>query len=218
MARLALSERPTRNRIGQYRNNHCFSQIVICGDCGEIFRRVHWNNRGKRSIVWRCASRLENTGVFCDARTVLESIIEQVLITAINTTLKSRDSFLATLQNNIAIVLSQKNDAAIEDIEKKIEEMQILLLKLASAHADIKQVTAEIYRLRDEKQKALVENAGRDDLRKRIAEMSIFLRKQPTVIKEYDEKLVRRLIDKVTVYEDRFEVVFRSGVTVEVEG
>jgi hypothetical protein len=29
-----------------------------------------------------------------------------------------------------------------------------------------------------------VENVGRDDLRKRNAEMSIFLRKQPTVIKE----------------------------------
>jgi hypothetical protein len=47
--------------------------------------------------------------------------------------------------------------------------------------------------------------------------MSILLRKQPTVIKEYDEKLVRRLIDKVTVYEDRFEVVFRSGGMVEVD-
>jgi len=48
--------------------------------------------------------------------------------------------------------------------------------------------------------------------------MSIFLRKQPTIINEYDEKQVRRLIDKVTVYEDRFEVVFRSGVMVEVDG
>lgn len=106
----------------------------------------------------------------------------------------------------------------IEDIEKQLEDLQIQLLKLASAHADIIQVTNDIYRLRDEKQKSQVENAGRDDLRKRNAEMSIFLRKQPTVIKEYDEKLVRQLIDKVTVYENRFEVVFRSGVMVEVEG
>ena len=89
---------------------------------------------------------------------------------------------------------------------------------MASAHSDFKQVIDDIYRLRDDKQKAQVENAGRDDLLKRNAEMSIFLRKQPTVIKEYDEKLVRRLIDKVTVHEDRFEVVFRSGVVVEVEG
>ncbi len=201
-----------------FSSNHCFSQIIFCGNCGEIFRRVHWNNRGKRSIVWRCASRLENTGVFCDARTVLESTIEQVLVTAINTTLKSRDSFLATLQNNIATVLSMKNDAAIKDIEQRLNNLQIQLLKLASAHADITLVTKEIYRLRDKKQKAQVENAGRDDLRKRIAEMSILLRKQPTVIKEYDEKLVRRLIDKVSVHEDRFEVVFRSGVMVAVDG
>ena len=48
--------------------------------------------------------------------------------------------------------------------------------------------------------------------------MSIFLRRQPTVIKKYDEKLVRWLIDKVTVNEDRFEVVFRSSVMVEVDG
>jgi len=34
--------------------------------------------------------------------------------------------------------------------------------------------------------------------------MNIVLRKQQTVIKEYDEQLVRRLIDKVTVQEDRF--------------
>lgn len=61
--------------------------------------------------------------------------------------------------------------------------MQIQLLMLASAHADVKQVTDENNRLRDEKQKAQVKSAGRDDLSKRIAEMSIFLRKQPTVIK-----------------------------------
>lgn len=73
-----------------FSSNHCFSQIVICGKCGEVFRRVHWNNRGKKSIVWRCVSRLENTGLFCDARTVLESTIEQVLVTAINQALAIR--------------------------------------------------------------------------------------------------------------------------------
>ena len=29
--------------------NHCFAQIVICGVCGEMFRRIHWNNRGCKS-------------------------------------------------------------------------------------------------------------------------------------------------------------------------
>ena len=46
--------------------------------------------------------------------------------------------------------------------------------------------------------------------------MGDFLQKQPTAITEYDEPLVRRLIKKVTVYEDKFTVEFKSGVTVDV--
>ncbi|MDW7656637.1 MAG: hypothetical protein SCM11_05610 [Bacillota bacterium] len=95
--------------------------------------------------------------------------------------------FCFSLEQRIATVLSIKNDAAIEDIEKRLNDLQIQLLKLDSAHADITQVTNDIYHLFDEKQKAQVENVGRDDLRNRNAEMSIFLRKQLTVIKEYDE-------------------------------
>jgi len=47
--------------------------------------------------------------------------------------------------------------------------------------------------------------------------MVTFLREQPTALTEYDEPLVRRLIEKVTVYEDKFTVEFKSGVTVDVE-
>jgi site-specific DNA recombinase len=47
--------------------------------------------------------------------------------------------------------------------------------------------------------------------------MSTFLKKQPTALIEYDESLVRRLIEKVTVLEDKFTVEFKSGVTVDVD-
>ena len=46
--------------------------------------------------------------------------------------------------------------------------------------------------------------------------MDAFLPEQPTALTEYDESLVRRLIEKVTVYEDKFTVEFKSGVTVEI--
>ena len=46
--------------------------------------------------------------------------------------------------------------------------------------------------------------------------MSNFLQDQPTSLAEYDEQLVRRLIEKVTVYKDKFTVEFKSGVTVDV--
>jgi site-specific DNA recombinase len=182
-----------------------------------VFSRVHWNNRGKKSIVWRCASRLENTGLFCDARTVLESTIEQVLVTAINNTLSGKDTFLTTLQDNIATVINRENNRALADIDKRLEELQTELLKLATSNADYEKVGDEIHHLRDRKQKLQVENANRDELKKRIADISTFLRKQPTAITEYDEQLIRRLIEKVTVYEDMFTVEFKSGLTVDID-
>lgn len=90
-------------------------------------------------------------------------------------------------------------------------------MKLANAKADYEDVANEIYRLREEKQKTLLQCASRDDLLKRIDDMNNFLREQPTALTEYDEALVRRLIEKVTVYEDKFTVEFKSGVTVDAE-
>lgn len=46
--------------------------------------------------------------------------------------------------------------------------------------------------------------------------MGDFLQKQPSALAEYDEQLVRRLIEKIRVYEDKFTVEFKSGLTVDV--
>lgn len=64
---------------------------------------------------------------------------------------------------------------------------------------------------------AMVENAEREGLKQRIAEMQQFLAEQTKQIEEYDETLVRRMIEKITVYEDRFTVEFKSGTSVDVK-
>ena len=150
------------------------------------------------------------------ARTVLESSIEQVLVTAINQALCDKDSFLSTLQDNIATIITHESDQALADIDKRLEELQTELLKLATSNADYDKVGDEIHRLRDQKQKLQLENVNREELKKRIADMSAFLTEQPTALIEYDEQLVRRLIEKVTIYEEKFTVEFKSGVTVDV--
>lgn len=66
MARRGL-ERDCFGKKRGFSSNHCFSQIVYCAECGEPFRRIHWNNRGKKSVVWRCSSRLDKKGA-CHAR------------------------------------------------------------------------------------------------------------------------------------------------------
>ena len=49
-----------------------------------MFRKLHWNNRGVKSIVWRCISRLESTGLECHARTINELVLQDAVVKAIN--------------------------------------------------------------------------------------------------------------------------------------
>lgn len=36
-----------------YSSKYALSSIVYCSKCGDIYRRIAWNNRGKHSTVWR---------------------------------------------------------------------------------------------------------------------------------------------------------------------
>lgn len=137
------------------------------------------------------------------------------MVKAINELLTKKEPFLSTLQKNIATVLNEENDNTTDDIDRKLEELQQQLLIQAKSKNDYEDVADEIYRLRELKQNALVENAEREGKRQRIAEMTDFLNEQSCELEEYDEQLVRRLIEKVTIRDDRIEVEFKSGVKIE---
>ena len=49
-----------------------------------------------------------------------------------------------------------------------------------------------------------------------MKEIVELLKRQETAMAEYDEGLVRKLIKRITVYDDRCDVEFKSGIIVEV--
>ncbi len=199
-----------------YSSKYALSSIVYCPKCGDIYRRIAWNNRGKHSIVWRCVSRVEHGPGCCDAPTVQETELQDAVIQAINQTIGYKDNILKMLEQNIEGVLTETDNSGIEDIDEKLRALQKELLKLANAKKDYTEMADEIDRLRQQKQDALVEKADREGLKQRIEEMKEFLTKQKREITTYNEQLVRRLIEKVTVYEDKFVVVFKSGMSLAV--
>lgn len=151
-----------------YSSKYALSSIVYCPKCGDIYRRVVWNNQGKQSIVWRCCTRMEHGPGTCGADAIHES------------------------------------------------ELQKELLKVANAKGNYDSIVDEIYSLREAKQNAQVAGAEREGMKKRISEMQQFLAEQQQDITEYDEQLVRRLIEKITVYDERVTVEFKSGTSVDV--
>lgn len=200
-----------------YSSKYALSGIVYCSKCGDIYRRVAWNNRGKHSIVWRCVTRMEHGQGCCCAPTIQETDLQNAVVKAINLALGNKDSVIEKLQQNIESVINRADDTSAENIDIKLECLQKKLLECANAKKDYNDIADEILRLRELKQNALVETAECEGLKQRIAEMKEFLNGQDLEIEMYDEPLVRRLIQQIIVCGDRFTVEFKSGTSVYVE-
>ena len=200
-----------------YSSKYALSSIVYCPKCGDIYRRIAWNNRGKHSIVWRCCTRVEHGPSRCDAPTVGETELQEVVVKAINMALGGKDEMLTALEKNIAMVLALEDETSMESLDAKLEELQQELLKRANARQDYEDLADEIDLLREQKQNAMAENAEREGLKQRIAEMQQFLAEQRGTIQVYDEQVVRKLIEKITVHDEKVTVAFKSGMEIDVK-
>lgn len=200
-----------------YNCNHCFSQIVICEEYGEMFRRLHWNNRGVNSIVWRCISRLESTGLEYHARTINKLVLQDAVVKAINQMLENKSSYQAQLQLNIASVIRASQATSVENIDEKLMALQQELIQKAQSKESYNEIADEIFRLRELRQKATIDTASRDEQIKRINDLQDYIEQQTTHLTEFDELLVRRWIKQITIWDDRIAVELKSGVSFDVD-
>lgn len=138
-----------------YSSKYALSSIVYCPKCGEIYRRIAWNNRentlgsGGAAPVWSMGQK------GCDALTIQESELQEAVVNAINLVLGNRAGMMEVLQKNIETVFLQGDETSVEGINVKLKELQKELLKLANSKKEYGSVADEIGRLRDLKQKTL---------------------------------------------------------------
>ena len=71
--------------------------------------------------------------------------------------------------------------------------------------------------MREEKHERMMESALKQEQIERMEYMTKFLDKQVREITKYSEALVRRLIEKITVYDEKLVVEFKSGLEIEVD-
>ena len=90
-------------------------------------------------------------------------------------------------------------------------------LKKANAKQGFEELADEIDALREEKQAILLEDANRTAMKQRLEELEAFLDEHQEPVTDYDEGMVRRLIERITVFEDHLEFEFKCGLETEVQ-
>lgn len=62
----------------------------------------------------------------------------------------------------------------------------------------------------------MVQRAETEGVKKRIAELVDFLQSAKQKLTEYDERMVRKYIEQIKVYEDKFTVCFKAKIEIEI--
>ena len=139
------------------------------------------------------------------------------VVTAVNDAWSRKDSVLTILKENIRSVLNGSIEDKVADVDKAIRDKQAELLGAGNDQSLIEEISDAIITPREERQNILTEAALKLDLQERMDDLISFLDEQTEAVTEYSEPLARRLIEKITVYDEKLVVEFKSGLTVEVE-
>lgn len=102
-------------------------------------------------------------------------------------------------------------------MDKAIREKQTELLEAGNDQNLIDEIGDAIMNLREDRQSILTEVALKHDLQDRIEDLIAFLDEQTEAITEYSEPLARRLIEKVTVFDEKLVFEFKSGLQIDFE-
>ena len=215
-ANLFSGEEDKKRRV--YSSKYALSSICTCSRCGDVYRRIAWNNRGKHSIVWRCCTRVEHGPGACDAPTVNEQELQMATVKAINMVVGCQASMMDLLKRNILSVIEEDDtDERMTAINELLAQKQKELVSMAQAKKDYSSLADEVDELREQRQSVLVEKARIEGRKKRINEMETFLSSQSVELTEYDEKMVRLYIERITIYDDKFTVTFKAGIDIDIQ-
>ena len=202
-----------------YNSKYALSGMVFCGHCGDIYRRVKWNNRGCKSTVWRCVSRVlkKDVDFDCPARMVREEVLQGAIVTAVNDAYARKNIVTAGLKQNIESTVFGDLEERLAMADKELADLQAQMIAVSGDEAAIDALGEQIDGLRAECQSILAEAADRGDLQECMNDMIRFLDKMPQAITEYSDTITRRLVEKITIYDKKIVVELKSGLQMEVE-
>ncbi|MFR3065180.1 recombinase zinc beta ribbon domain-containing protein [Peptoniphilus sp.] len=199
-----------------YSSKYALSSIVYCSKCGDIYRRIAWNNRGKKYSVWRCCTRVTHGPEACEARTIREENLQKAAVEAINQLISESSELKEIIKENIEKAITGNGSSRIKEIDQEMLKGQEELLKVANAKKDYTELADRVEELRNEKEKILLNMAEEKNEQIRLMELEEFLDNQELEIESYDEELVRKLVEKIVVYDEMLEVIFKSGIEIDI--
>ena len=222
-AKRTIADKLTKTGQGKYSAKYALSELLICGECGEHYRRVTWTAKGFKEIKWRCVSRIQYGKKKCHSSpTVDEQALHRAIVSAINEFCEVKDDVAKALRESITEVLDPNQNGSIQAPQQRIDELarnmdELIMLATVpetaeNAMSDIAKFSEEMKMLREfietEKAKQTEVQHGSNELSNVLQR----LENEDFALTEYDDIVTRQLIELITVdTKNTITVRFKGG-------
>ena len=236
LARRSAGKSPSKKNAptgrSRYSSKYALSDRLYCGECGTRYQRCTWRNRdGSKRIVWRCVSRVDYGNKYChDSPTLDEEPLHRAILAAINSAVKDKDTIIynlkSAMEKELAPVAGQQ--LSLSEIDNQLEQLNTEFSKVLAEASESGDQAAYSNRFREIMQKQIALKAQRDEIQRMLAESGkatahIEQCRQaaettPSAITEWDETLIRQVVESVTVETcNEVIVALKSGASIHQE-
>lgn len=220
-----------KNQKSKYSSTYALTGMLICGECGQQYRRVTWARNGKKKVVWRCDNRLNNGTKYCKkSESIEEGALNRAVMAAIQKIACNDGDFIGAFRQNVIRIIGnygkeQETDEYDEKIKEKQEEMVGLIAENAKegTYSDVfdrryRKIAEEINELKEKQSQYRKNRRLAENYEKRVTDVENFLQNQSYNIPEFDNDLVRRLVSSIKVVSaEKLIIQFQSGIVMEQE-
>ena len=214
--------------LGRYNSKYALSDVLICGECGSSYVRNTKYYKGEKWVYWRCINRIEHGTKFCSKSSgVREEKLHAAICRAISKISPSKEEVFDSMKNTIKYAVTEDDTAHNRyniqlNIKQLQDEAEDYMIKAACTEGDksmyldeVEKIFAKVKVLREQLEMleaSSVESGSGDSEKDRITKI---FEKMNLEIVEYDDLLVRRLIECIKIMSDKTVVIiFKGGIEV----
>ena len=220
----------TTTELGKYSGKYALSEIMYCGSCGSHYKRKTWSQNGyEKRIYWRCQNRIEHGNKYCKgSKGIEEKVVHKAICRALQKgTEISREAHSLIKANLKYAITGAESSFDVFSIEqciaqKQVDATELVRLSMKSGgnsekfEVEIAMVYSEIMVLRQ--QLKLAQQKMQDSLwaSEDINRATDWLDEKSIIFSEYDDVVVRRLVDTIIVNseEGTITVYLKGGVEI----
>jgi hypothetical protein len=217
IARRAM-EKGMDKREGKSTNRYPFSGKIICGSCGNTFKR-RTNAGGRHKIAWCCITHLADIEK-CPMKYIPESAFEYAFVTMMNKLIFAHQTVLKPLMVSLRGIESDDGRMNLQELDKKLEEnaeqRKVLVSLMTKGYLDPavynkgnNELIQEAERIQHQK-KSMLGYLYSDS--KKLSEVTALLQyaSKAAMLTDFDGELFTRFVERILVF-SRTEIGFELG-------